>query len=53
MTNVPDNNSPQDAEAVLGPHYPRSAWCDPEVFAQGATAAEGAKLCLESAGAAN
>ena len=48
---VPDNSSPEDAEAAMGPHYPRSVWCDPAVFGKGATAAEGAQLCFEAAGA--
>lgn len=35
---------------VMGGYYPRSVLCDPALFAQGATAMEGARACFQAAG---
>jgi hypothetical protein len=51
ILNVPQGSSAAAAKAVLGVHYPRTTFCRREVFAQGAAAAEGAKLCFAAAAA--
>ena len=50
ILNVPQGSSAAAAKALLGVHYPRTAWCKREVFALGATAAKGAELCFKAAG---
>ena len=51
VQNVPPGSGPTVAAATLGKYYPRTTWCAKALFAQGKTAADGAKLCFAAAGA--
>ena len=51
VKNVAPGSGPAVAAATLGKYYPRTTLCTKALFAQGKTAAAGAKLCFAAAGA--